>query len=179
MSHSASILSHGYIVIYPCVSELWLSQNKKVMEKLTFSTTINAPREKVWETLWDSVSYAQWCDVFSPGSVYEGELSEGSKVYFLGPDRSGMVSSVAEKRPNEYMAFKHLGVLNKGVEDLESDTAKLWAGAYETYTLQGEGQQTVLTVTTETTDEYVDYFNTTWPQALERLKSLAERTVPA
>jgi len=149
------------------------------MKKLTFSTTINAPREKVWEVLWDDATYRDWCAVFSPGSFLEGNLRQGAKVYFLGPDRSGMVSSVAEMKPNEYMDFKHLGVMNNGVEDLDSEAAKGWSGAHETYTLRGEGQQTELTVTTETTEEYNDYFNDAWPKALERLKSLAENAVPA
>ena len=77
------------------------------MEKLNFSISINAPKEKVWEMLWDDAGYRAWTNVFAEGSWAKTDSwKEGSKVLFLGPNGSGMVSSVAANKPNEFMSFK-------------------------------------------------------------------------
>ena len=44
------------------------------MEKLHFSISIKAPKEKVWDTMLNDVTYRQWTSVFNPpGSYYEGD----------------------------------------------------------------------------------------------------------
>lgn len=63
------------------------------MEKLHFSTNINAPREKVWDTLWNDNSYRKWTSAFMEGSYAETDnWKEGSKVLFLSPGGDGMGS---------------------------------------------------------------------------------------
>lgn len=37
------------------------------MKKLHFSTTINAPKEKVWHTMLDDSTYREWIKAFSDG----------------------------------------------------------------------------------------------------------------
>ncbi len=73
------------------------------MEKQTFSTTINAPKEVVWKTLWDDETYRKWTSVFSATSYAETDWKEGSKVLFLDADGSGMVSRIEANRPNEFI----------------------------------------------------------------------------
>ena len=146
------------------------------MEKINFATTINAPREKVWKTLWDDASYRNWSSVFTEGSYAKTEnWKEGSKVLFLSPDGDGMVSKVASNKPNKFMSFEHLGVIKNGVEDTESESVKGWAGAKENYTLTDEKGKTKLVVDLESTDEFKDYFIKTFPVALEKVKELAEK----
>jgi uncharacterized protein YndB with AHSA1/START domain len=146
------------------------------MEKINFATTINAPREKVWKTLWDDASYRNWTSVFAEGSYAKTEnWKEGSKVLFLSPDGDGMVSKVASNKPNKFMSFEHLGVIKNGVEDTESESVKGWAGAKENYTLTDENGTTKLVVDLESTDEFKDYFIKTFPVALEKVKELAEK----
>ena len=145
------------------------------MKKLNFTTKIDAPKEKVWNTLWNDTTYRAWTSAFAEGSYAETDnWKEGSKVLFLGPKRDGMVSMVAKNKPNEYMSFKHLGVVKQGVEDTESDQVKGWAGALENYSLKEEGGKTTLSVEMDSTDDFADYFEKTWPQALKKLKQLAE-----
>ena len=78
------------------------------MQTLHFSTTIRAPREKVWETMLGDQSYRQWTSVFAPGSYYEGDWNRGSKILFLAPGEGGkvggMVSRIAESRPPEHIS---------------------------------------------------------------------------
>ena len=146
------------------------------MEKINFSATINAPREKVWKVLWDDASYRNWTSAFTEGSYAETDnWKEGSKVLFLDPKGSGMVSMVAKNEPNEFMSFKHLGVVKDGIEDTKSETVQGWAGARENYTLTDENGKTKLIVDMDSTEEFKDYFLKTWPVALEKVKELAEK----
>ena len=146
------------------------------MEK-EFTITIDAPREKVWATLWNDATYTQWTAPFGEGSRAETDWKKGSKVLFLGNSNSGMISSIAENRPNEYMSFQHRGILNKGVEDLDSEEAKRWATATEDYTLRtlDKGTELIVHLRGDIPPDFVDYFLGAWPKALEKLKEISEK----
>lgn len=146
------------------------------MEKQQFRILIDAPREKVWDILWNDESYREWTSVFGEGSRAETDWKKGSKVLFLGAPGEGMVSRIEENIPNEFMSIEHLGVVKDGVEDTESDKVKEWAGALENYTLRDADGNTELTVDMDVADEYKDYFQNTWPKALEKVKTLAEKS---
>ena len=148
---------------------------------MEFKITIRAPKDKVWNTLWDDASYKEWTSAFSGGSGSEGSKAEtdwkkGSKVLFVDGN-GGMVSMIAENIPNEFMSFKHLGIVKQGVEDLESDEARQWAGLFENYNLRTTNGGTELVVSmsgVEIPKEFEDYFRNAWPKALDKLKVLAE-----
>ncbi|MBN9379524.1 MAG: SRPBCC domain-containing protein [Chitinophagaceae bacterium] len=146
------------------------------MEK-EFRITIDAPREKVWAALWTDATYRQWTAPFGEGSRVKTDWKKGSKVLFLGNEDSGMVSTITDNRPNEYMSFQHQGIINKGVEDLDSEEAKKWATASEDYTLRTINQRTELIVHLrgDIPQDFVDYFMNAWPKALEKLKEIAEK----
>ena len=144
------------------------------MTRVTFSTTINAPKELVWRTMLDDATYRQWTSAFSEGSHALTDWKPGSKALFLGPDGSGMVSRIAEHRPNEFLSLEHLGTVKDGVEDSESPETKAWAGAKENYTIRESAGVSTLTIEMDTTDEHKKYFDDTWPKALARLKALSE-----
>lgn len=145
------------------------------MEKHTFNVSINASPEKVWDTLWSDESYRAWTAVFAEGSTAVTDWKKGSKVLFVDGKGEGMVSTIVENKPNEFMSIKHLGTIKDGVEDLESEQTLQWAGALENYTLETKDGNTLLTVDMDITDEYKDYFLTTWPKALDKVKQLAEK----
>ncbi len=145
------------------------------MQKQNFKIDINAPREKVWETLWGKDSYPAWTSAFTEGSHVKTDWKKGSKTLFLDAKNDGMVSKIAENKPNEFMSFEHLGFMKDGVEDLESEQVKKWAGAHENYTLKTVNGKTELSVEMDITDEYKDYFEKTWPKALDLVKELAEK----
>lgn len=145
------------------------------MQKHEFNITIDAPREKVWSTLWSEATYPQWVAAFSEGSRAVTDWQKGSKALFVNPNGEGMVSTIAENIPNEYLSIKHLGFVKDGVEDTESEEVKKWAGAMENYTLKTVNGKTEVTVDMDIADEYKDYFLETWPKALDKLKELAEK----
>lgn len=145
------------------------------MQKLNFSITIHASKEKVWKTLWEDDSYRKWTSVFCEGSyAVTDNWKEGSKVLFLSPGGNGMVSTVAANKPTDFMSFKHLGTVKDNVEDVSSEKVNEWAGAHENYTLKEAAGVTVLTVEMDITEDFKEYFVNTWPKALEQLKALAE-----
>ena len=146
------------------------------MERLNFSVNINAPREKVWEVLWDDSSYREWTGVFGEGSYAETDnWREGTKVKFLAQNGEGMLSLISANKRNEYMSFKHLGMIKDGVEDTDSEEVKKWSGAIESYTLQGHDGSTTLNIEMDITPEHKEYFDKTWPKALDRVKALSEQ----
>jgi uncharacterized protein YndB with AHSA1/START domain len=149
------------------------------MTRLTFATTINAPKALVWRTMLDDKTYRKWTSAFQEGSYAETDWKPGSKALFLAPDGSGMVSRVAEHRPNEYLSLEHLGVVKNGVEDTTSAEVKQWAGARENYTLLENGGHVTLKIDMDTSDEHRKFFEDTWPKALAILKDLSESRVTA
>lgn len=149
------------------------------MKKETFTAQINAPREKVWQVLWDDASYRIWTSAFSEGSYAETDnWKEGSKVLFLGPSdngmTNGMVAKIETNKPNEVMSFRHMGEVKNGVEDTESPEVKEWAGAEESYYLRTVDGGTELRVEMDLNDTWKEYFMNAWPKALQKIKELAE-----
>lgn len=147
------------------------------MNNLKFSVFIKAPREKVWKTMLEDVTYRQWTKEFDPTSYYEGDWSEGSKMLFLSKDengnvRGGMSSVIAKNIPNEYISIKHLGMIMDGVETP-------WEGpgdGYENYIFTDkDGGTFVEAELTNLPGTYIDMMNDMWPKALEALRVLAEK----
>ena len=147
------------------------------MEKNEYRITINAPREKVWDTLWNDDTYRAWTAPFAAGSTAKTDWKKGSKVLFLDGNNGGMVSTIVENRPNEYMSIKHLGIVKDGVEDYDSEESKKWGNGFENYTLKSVngGTELLVEMTADSIpEEYKDYFAQTWPKALNKLKELSE-----
>jgi hypothetical protein len=145
-----------------------------VMEKLNFKTQINASPEKIWKILWDDATYREWTSAFSEGSHAKSDWKQGSKILFLDGNGSGMVSRIAESRPNEYMSFEHLGEVKDGVEDTTSERVKGWAGSHENYTLKKVDGKTELIIDMDINEEYKDMFSKMWPVALDNIRRLSE-----
>jgi hypothetical protein len=149
------------------------------MEKLQIEIDINAPKQKVWHTMLDDVTYRQWTTPFSEGSYYKGDWSKGSKIIFLGPNpetgkEGGMVSRIAENKLYEFISIEHLGMINDGVEDTTSEEVKKWTPAFENYTFKEVNGKTTILVDMDINDEYKEMFEGMWPKALQKLKELCE-----
>lgn len=148
------------------------------MQKLHFKIEIDAPKEKVWNTMLNDETYRIWTEVFAPGAYYEGSWNKGSKILFLAPDEKGklggMLSRIKENRLYEFISIEHLGMVNDGKEDITSDEVKNWAGALENYTFKEKNGKTEVVVEMDSNESYAEMFNDMWPRALQKLKELAE-----
>lgn len=151
------------------------------MQKLHASIQINAPREKVWDTMMSESTYSEWTEAFNPGSKFIGNWEEGSKMIFVGPAQDGsgkeegMVSQIKENRKPEFMSIEHLGIYKDGVEDTTSDEAKKWAPAFENYTLTEVDGGTKVSIDMDIEDKYKNEFEVMWNKALNKLKEISER----
>lgn len=129
----------------------------------------------------DDKPYREWTETFNKGSYYKGSWEKGSKILFLGPDpktgeEGGMVSRIAENKPYKYISIEHLGIVHNGVEDTTSEEAKKWAPAYENYTFKEKNGATEVLVDMDIDENEAEMFKKMWPPALERLKTIAERS---
>ena len=144
------------------------------MKKERFTIGINAPAEKVWNVLWNDETYRAWTHVFSEGSYALSDWKEGSKIQFLGSDGSGMFSVIDKLIPNEFMSFKHMGIVKDGEEQAIDQETESWTGAKENYTLKGSNGSTELIVEMDVTDDHASYFHDIFPKALQKVKELSE-----
>lgn len=151
------------------------------MEKLHFTTTINAPADKVYRAMLglDKVStYEYWTSVFNPTSTFEGNWKKGDKMYFIGVDesgkRGGMVSEIAENKPAEFVSIRHYGILDGDTEVTTGELVEKWTGGHENYSFNEQNGVTTVTVEMDIVPEYFDYFKETYPRALDKLKEIAE-----
>ncbi|HZJ37250.1 MAG TPA: SRPBCC domain-containing protein [Gillisia sp.] len=144
------------------------------MERLNFSIKIKATREKVWKVLWDDKTYRLWTSVFVEGSYAETDWKEGGKALFLTPAGDGMYSKIVRNKKNEFMSFKHLGVV-KNFKELPRDEETLkWSGSMENYRLTETDGETELLLEIDASKEHQNYFKETFPKALEKVKEISE-----
>ena len=139
------------------------------METLEYTIEINAAPEKVWTVLWDDFSYRQWTSAFTKGSFYVGTWEEKSMMKFFDPENNGMYSRVLKNDPNKEMIFLHLGEIYDGVEVPQD-----WGDATESYILQETEEGTKLIARINTSEEFKDFFEDKFPNALQNVKHLSE-----
>ena len=152
------------------------------MNKLQFKITIHAPVTKVYDFMLgiqDKSTYEQWTAEFNPTSSYEGSWDRGSKILFIGTDgngeKGGMVSKIAENIPNQFVSIQHYGLVKAGEEITEGPEVEKWANGLENYSFEENNGTTTLTVDLDTTEDFIDFMNDTYPKALNKLKELCEK----
>lgn len=144
------------------------------MNNINHTIEINAPREKVWEVLWDDASYRKWTSAFHEGSHAVSDWKQGSRIHFLDPEGQGMYSNIETLDAPATMIFKHLGVLDKGKELPPTPETEKWSGGTEEYYLTEENGMTKLTVSSNAPEEYVETFNTGFEKGFAIVKELSE-----
>jgi len=148
------------------------------METLSYEIVIDAPKQKVWDVLWNEKTYSEWTQFFNPGSVMKSDWKVGGKTYFVNAEGAGMVSTIDSLEEPDQIIFKHLGMVDKeGTEDIESMEVKQWSGCFEKYILIDYDGRTKLHVEVQTEKEWEDTMNTGFTKGLEVVKSLAENTL--
>ena len=145
------------------------------MQRLRFSTHINADPQTIWNALWDEANYRDWTTVFSEDSTVKTDgWKEGTMVHFHDGKGSGMYSRITRHVPHQAMEFEHLGMLKDGVELPQDDETKKWAGSKETYHLSSDGGRSELVVEVDVAEGHQEFFDQAFPKALDRVKMIAE-----
>lgn len=152
------------------------------MKKLQFKEKIQAPANKVYDTMLginNKSTYEQWTAPFNPTSTYEGTWDKGNKILFIGVDekgeKGGMVSKVAEIIPNRFVSIQHYGILKADKEITDGPEVEKWANGFENYTFEEKNGTTTVTVDLDSAEDFLDYMNETYPKALDKLKELSEK----
>ena len=144
------------------------------VKRIQFTERISAPVQKVFHLMLDPEGYRTWASAFAEGCYFEGSWERGAKIKFLAPPGDGMVSEIAEHRPNAFVSIRHLGFTTNGVEDTTSEAIRAWLPAYENYTFQASPTGTTLIVDLDVTEDYEAYMLEAWPKALKKLKAICE-----
>ncbi len=148
------------------------------LERLHFEIQIDTSPQKVYQTMLDKKTYGEWTAIFNPTSYYKGTWGKGSKMLFLGTDKSGksggMVSRIKENIPNEFVSIEHLGIVLDDKEITSGAEVDEWSGSLENYTITEENGNTLLSVEMDTSEKYKEYFSETWPVALQKIKEICE-----
>ena len=143
------------------------------MKDMQFSIEIKAPKERVWDTLWQDETFRDWANIIDPETYMVGELKEGHEIQFISGDSGYGVTSLVEKLvPGEYLLLKHHADTQ---EEGKREREKEWTGGGERYSLVNQDGTTTLTTVFDVPSELEDYFQVAYPKALERIKVLAER----
>ncbi|MVZ62068.1 SRPBCC domain-containing protein [Sphingobacterium humi] len=150
------------------------------MKTLYFNISINASPEKVHELMLAKPSYQQWTKAFSPSSSYQGDWSEGFKIFFVSTEDeqvdSGMIARVEKNTAGDIVIIRHMGVLSKEGELYEGPGIDDWKNALEIYRFKAENGGTNLLCSLElNSTEHEAMFAEMWPKALIALKEICEK----
>ena len=148
------------------------------MKKLEFRIEISSPVERVYSTMIDRDHFKEWVSIFSPNSSFEGSWNKGEKIVYMAPDENGalqgMISTIKENIPYKQIYIQPYGIVENGVEIIEGDMVEGLDQSFDKYLFNQKDKVTELKVEVAVYEELEDYFNETWPQALEKLKSICE-----
>ena len=140
------------------------------MKNLEYQIQINAAPEKVWEVLFSQDSYKKWASAMNEGTYFEGNWEVGSIMKFLDPQNNGMYNLVTENIRFKVLGMKHLGWILKGELSPQN-----WEDSTLNYILEPSENGTLLKGTVNSLDEFVEFFNSKYPQNFEHIKRLAEK----
>ncbi|MFP3834097.1 SRPBCC family protein [Chryseobacterium sp. SIMBA_028] len=145
------------------------------METLSYETIIDAPLQKVWDILWSPETYSVWTQYFGAGSsVMKSDWKVDGKTYFLNDKGDGMVSTIDSLDEPNQIVFKHLGMIENGIEDTQSKEVMEWNGCFEKYFLTDYEGKTKLHAEVQVEKQWRDHMNTGFTKGLIVVKSLAE-----
>jgi uncharacterized protein YndB with AHSA1/START domain len=146
---------------------------------LHFEITINAQTDKVFSTMIDDQHYREWTAEFNPTSHFVGYWEKGAKILFIGTDNEGtvggMIGRIKEHIPNQFLSIEYLGIIQNGEELTSGNELEGWAGAAVNYTFTDKNGKTLLGIHLDSNQEFMSYFEETWPKALQVLKAICER----
>jgi len=140
---------------------------------MRFSIEIQATKEKVWDTLWQDETFREWASIIDPETYMVGDLKEGNEVQFISAASGYGVTSLVEKLVvGEFLLLRH----QADTQDAgQRERDKEWTGGEESYTLAEKDGTTTLSVAFGVPPEFEESFKVSYPQALKRVKVLAEQ----
>lgn len=146
------------------------------MKDLRFDIDIAAPVARVWDCMLDPIAYRDWTRAFCEGSYFEGSWAQGSRMRFLDPDGNGMDAVVEENDLHRRVALRLVGDLREGRPNPDSRLQREPAHEIYEFSAAPAGGTHLVIRLQGWDDGFADMMAGLWPQALQRLKALAEST---
>lgn len=167
-----------------------------IMETLTFKTTIQSPIENVYEALCNKRLFGEWTSVFNPVTYTYNGWESATEEYFLGfgyPAKEGTAPRESQEQdPEKRIVTIHMTWTEYETADLFdeeeeeypgsgdsdfTDHSKPCGGKLSGYDVAQHNydDQIELTIKFDCPRHNMKYFNQTWPIALEKVKTIAER----
>ena len=145
-----------------------------VQTKIKVGKKIHASTETVWRVLTGQQYIHLWCTAFTNLSTVESSWNEGDKIFFIETVGNGLIGQIATR--NEHtIVVNYIGILTGGLEDYESEVAKLVKGKIESYQVDKiNDTTTTLTIEADVDPQYYDRTLKDWQNVLEKIKQLAE-----
>ncbi len=148
------------------------------MKTLTYSITIDKPKEFVFKKMIDKSVYPERAKAWGEGMKYEGEWKEGAHIAFFDETQGGTKVIVKELIPNELIKSEHVAMVNtEALEiDLSDEKMKKWIGSREDYYFKSGGDDTTIVEVVMTCDEMFEPMVNAWSKALEYFKEVCEKS---
>ena len=144
------------------------------MRTIKNTVFVNAPKEKVWQVLFDDQYNRSWYAEFSEGTYAETDWKTGSKVIFKDQGENGLIGTIVISNLYELLAIEYTGILIAGKENYDSPDALAMKGGKETYQLTEKDGGTTLMASGDMGEEYYDFMSEAWQRALKKIISIAE-----
>ncbi|MEJ7769274.1 MAG: hypothetical protein WKF89_15755 [Chitinophagaceae bacterium] len=148
-----------------------------MMEKKTINKSIDiqAPKQKVWEVLFDDRFSRIWYVIFSEGTHAITDWVQGSTVVFKDSTECGLLGKVVVNKPFEKLSLEYEGVLMYSKEDYDSEMAVSIKGGLETYVLDEKNGNTLLSIACDMSPDQFESMSHSWDDALLKVKDLSEQ----
>lgn len=137
------------------------------------SIVLNAPKERVWNILFDTTLSRIWYNEFGVGSHIETDWQIGSRLVMTDDTGTGLVGKVIENKLWETMSLEYEGIVIDGLEDRQSEYALPIIGNKETYCLQERGDVTLLYIRCDMADAFFEAMSLAWDRALQKIIELS------
>jgi hypothetical protein len=124
----------------------------------------------------DKETYQKWVKAFSANSKFIGEWKQGETILFFDSNLGGSKAVLEIFNPYNEILAKHFSMVDKDMnENNEDEMSKKWIGTTEKYSFTETGDNTKLGIEMTTDETFSKMFNTSWPKALDIIKSLCEK----
>lgn len=140
------------------------------MKNLEYQIQIHAAPENVWKVLFTQDAEKKWPSALNEGTYFEGDWTENSLMRFLDSQNNGMYNLIEKNIPNKELKMKHLGWIFDGELSPQN-----WEDSTVEYVLDVNENGTLLTGKVNALEEFVDFFNSKYPQNFQTIKNLAEK----
>ena len=147
------------------------------IRKHVYEIDIDVPAEKVWQVLLDDKSFRIWRSTITDGAYYAGELKQGRRIHLLTPDGSGKYGYVVLLDEGRNILIQLIGEIREFKEQAVDLNTERWSGIFENYVLNESNGKTKLVAEIDVIAGQAVIMDAIFPEAMKRIKLMAEQNL--